>query len=86
MDLARSRTTARRLRAAYVVVAAADTLLAGTEGERAHRARLLSKPLLMPLLAASLATDPRAATSPLRLGPQPLVGPTLLDALLGYLQ
>ncbi|NYD55840.1 putative membrane protein YhhN [Nocardioides marinisabuli] len=66
MDLARSRTTARRLRAAYVVVAAADTLLAGTGGERAHRARLLSKPLLMPLLAASLATDPRAATSPLR--------------------
>ncbi len=66
MDLARSRTASRRLRSAYVVVAALDTLLAGTPGARAHRARRLTKPLLVPVLAASLATDPRAATSPLR--------------------
>ena len=66
MALVPSRTTSRRLRSAYVAVAGLDTLLAGTAGRRAHRARRVTKPLLMPVLAASLATDPRAAASPLR--------------------
>lgn len=66
MALQRSRTASRRLRSAYVVVAVLDTLLAGTSGTRAHRVRTFTKPLLVPVLAASLATDPRAATSPLR--------------------
>ncbi|WP_341231066.1 lysoplasmalogenase [Nocardioides salarius] len=66
MALVPSRTTSRRLRSAYVAVAALDTLLARTAGRRAHRARTVTKPLLMPVLAASLATDPRATGSPLR--------------------
>jgi uncharacterized membrane protein YhhN len=45
----------RRLRA-YVVLAAADTVLAGLG---ARRARRLTKPLLMPLLAASVPHAPR---------------------------
>ncbi|HWJ66031.1 MAG TPA: lysoplasmalogenase [Nocardioides sp.] len=59
------RTTTRR-KLAYAAVAAADTALAGSSRRWAHRARFATKPLLMPLLGASLATDPRAATSPLR--------------------
>lgn len=40
--------------AAYAALAVTDTLLAGL-GPRAHRWRRLTKPLLMPVLAASLA-------------------------------
>lgn len=56
----------RRLRQAYVAVAAVDTALTGSAAPAAHRLRRLTKPLLMPLLAARLAGDPRARTSPLR--------------------
>ena len=55
---------APRLRLAYAAVAVVDTWLAG--GPERTGTRRLTKPLLMPLLAASLATDPRAATLPLR--------------------
>lgn len=58
--------TTTRLQLAYGALAAADTLLAGSGRSWAHRARHVTKPLLMPVLAASLATDPRAAGSPLR--------------------
>jgi uncharacterized membrane protein YhhN len=58
--------TPTRLKLAYAGLAIADTWLAGTSDPRAHRARFLTKPLLMPTLAASLATDARAARSPLR--------------------
>jgi uncharacterized membrane protein YhhN len=58
--------TSTKLRLGYVALAAADTWLAGSSRRAAQRARLVTKPLLMPTLAASLATDPRAASSPLR--------------------
>ncbi len=61
-------STSARLRAAYVVLAATDAVLAGTAGTWAHRARFVSKPLLMPALAGSLLTSRRAARSPLRNG------------------
>lgn len=52
---------ATRLKAAYVVVAAIDTALSALSSDSrpaAHRARYVTKPLLMPLLSASLATTP----------------------------
>ncbi|MDQ6935287.1 MAG: lysoplasmalogenase [Actinomycetota bacterium] len=55
-----------RLKIAYVALAAADSWLAGSGAPRAHRARLVTKPLLMPTLAVSLVTNRRARTSPLR--------------------
>lgn len=58
--------TSTRLQLAYGALAATDTLLAGSTSRWAHRARHVTKPLLMPLLGASLATDPAARTSPLR--------------------
>jgi uncharacterized membrane protein YhhN len=58
--------TSTRLKLAYAGLAIADTWLAGSANPTAHRARLLTKPLLMPTLMASLVTDPRAAHSPLR--------------------
>ena len=61
-------STSARLRAAYVGLAATDAVLAGTTGRWAHRARFLTKPLLMPALAGSLLTSSRAARSPLRNG------------------
>ena len=61
-------STSARLRAAYVALAATDAVLAGTAGACAHRARFLTKPLLMPTLAGSLLTSSRAARSPLRNG------------------
>ena len=61
-------STSARLRAAYVALAATDAVLAGTAGAWAHRARFLTKPLLMPTLAGSLLTSSRAARSPLRNG------------------
>jgi uncharacterized membrane protein YhhN len=59
-------STSTRLKFAYAGLAIADTWLAGSANPTAHRARVLTKPLLMPTLAASLITDPRAASSPLR--------------------
>lgn len=58
--------TTTRLKLAYGALAITDTLLAGSGSRWAHRARYLTKPLLMPVLGASLATDPRAQGSPLR--------------------
>lgn len=56
--------TSRRLKAAYLALSAADTYLSG-KSSRWARLRLLTKPALMPLLAASVLTDPAAARSPL---------------------
>lgn len=53
-----------RARLAYVAVAAVDAVLAGSSRPFAHRARTVTKPLLMPLLSTSLASS--APTSPLR--------------------
>ncbi|MDQ6687154.1 MAG: lysoplasmalogenase [Actinomycetota bacterium] len=61
-----NQAASARLKIAYVALAAADSWLAGSGAPHAHRARLVSKPLLMPTLAASLATNQRARTSPLR--------------------
>ena len=47
-----------RLKATYVGVAALDTALSMSTRPVAHKARFLTKPLLMPLLSASLATAP----------------------------
>lgn len=58
--------TSTKLKLGYVALAALDTALAGSARSRAHAARRLTKPLLMPTLAASLATDARATSSPLR--------------------
>ncbi len=54
------------LKLAYAAIAAADTALSASPRPRHHRARRFTKPLLMPVLAASFATDPRARRSPLR--------------------
>ncbi len=62
----RSLVTSTRLKLVYVAIAAADSWLSGSANPRHHRARVLTKPLLMPTLMASLVTDPRAAGSPLR--------------------
>jgi len=58
--------TSTKLKLAYVAIAVADTWLSGSADHRAHKARILTKPLLMPTLMASLITNPRAASSPLR--------------------
>ncbi len=58
--------TSTKLKLAYVGIAAADTWLSGSADPRAHQARVLTKPLLMPTLMASLITNPQAANSPLR--------------------
>lgn len=58
--------TSTKLKFAYVGLAIADTVLSGSAHPAAHKARVLTKPLLMPTLMASLATNPKAADSPLR--------------------
>jgi uncharacterized membrane protein YhhN len=58
--------TSTKLKLAYVGLAAVDTWLSGIAGKGAHRARFVTKPLLMPTLAGSLLTNPKAADSPLR--------------------
>jgi len=58
--------TSTKLKLAYAGLAIADSLLSGSANPNAHRARALTKPLLMPTLAASLATNPNVAKSPLR--------------------
>jgi uncharacterized membrane protein YhhN len=59
-------TTSTKLKLAYVGLAATDTWLSGRAHTSAHRLRFVTKPLLMPALAASLATNAQAADSPLR--------------------
>ena len=59
-------TTPTRFKLAFVGLATTDSWLSGLPGRRAHLARFVTKPLLMPTLAASLATSPQAAGSPLR--------------------
>lgn len=49
---------ATRLKAAYGALALIDTLLSTSTRPLAHRARFVTKPLLMPVLSASLATTP----------------------------
>jgi uncharacterized membrane protein YhhN len=58
--------TSRKLKLAFFGLAAADTWLSGSADHRLHKARVLTKPLLMPTLMASFITDPRSANSPLR--------------------
>lgn len=58
--------TSTKLKLGYVALAATDTFLSGSKNSRLHRLRVVTKPLLMPTLAASLATDARATASPLR--------------------
>lgn len=58
------RATALKL--AYGALALTDTALAGSGSPRAHRLRRITKPLLMPVLAAAFRTDPRWPGSPLR--------------------
>ncbi len=59
-------TTSSLLTLAYSALAAADTWLCGEDSPGAHRARRVTKPLLMPVLSASLATSTTARRSPLR--------------------
>jgi uncharacterized membrane protein YhhN len=58
--------TARGLRRTYAGLAVIDSALAGSGNPLADRARMLTKPLLMPTLAASFLRDSRARRSPLR--------------------
>lgn len=58
--------TSSRLKLGYAALAAVDAWLAGSSRPGAHRARRVTKPLLMPVLSASLLTDERARRSPLR--------------------
>ncbi len=61
-----SLPTHLKFKLAYVGLAIADTWLAGSDNMTHHKARVLTKPLLMPTLMTSLITNPKAATSPLR--------------------
>jgi uncharacterized membrane protein YhhN len=61
-----SSRTSNAFKLAYLGLALADSLLSGLANPKAHRARQITKPLLMPTLMASLATNPAAAASPLR--------------------
>lgn len=53
------------LKFAYVGLAAVDTALSASSDPAHHHARRFTKPLLLPVLAASFATDSRARRSPL---------------------
>lgn len=55
---------ATRLKAAYGALALVDSALAASSRSAAHRARFATKPLLMPLLSASLAAGSRQARPP----------------------
>lgn len=62
-----SARCALALKAGFLGLAAVDAYLSGISGTshpRAQKARLVTKPLLMPLLAASALTDPRTARTP----------------------
>ncbi|KAA1427983.1 lysoplasmalogenase [Nocardioides antri] len=52
-----------RLKTAYVALAALDTALSMSTRPAAHKARFLTKPLLMPVLSASLATTPGSSSA-----------------------
>ncbi|RHW26568.1 lysoplasmalogenase [Nocardioides immobilis] len=54
---------ATRLKAAYAGLALLDTALSASTRPAAHQARFLTKPLLMPLLSASLATTPGSSSA-----------------------
>lgn len=54
---------ANRLKAAYVGLALVDAVLAASRRPAAHRARFVTKPLLMPVLSASLATTSGASSA-----------------------
>ena len=62
--------TGARVRAAalggFLAVGAIDAWLAGAAKANAHRARWLTKPMLMPLLATALLTRPGIEDSPMR--------------------
>ncbi len=60
----RAHCTSTKLKLAYVGLAAVDTWLSGIAGKGAHRARFVTKPLLMPTLAASLVTNPQGRGLP----------------------
>ncbi|MFN8097245.1 MAG: lysoplasmalogenase [Dermatophilaceae bacterium] len=66
MTTRRRPSLAGALRLTYAALAVADTTLAGVGGHHADRARVVTKSLLMPLLAASFATDARSRRSALR--------------------
>ena len=55
----------RAFKAGFLALAALDTYLSGSSHPRASTARRVTKPLLMPLLAAGSLTDPRGATTPI---------------------
>ncbi len=61
-----SLPTHLKFKLAYIGLAIADTWLAGSDNMTHHKARVLTKPLLMPTLMTSLITNPKAANSPLR--------------------
>lgn len=52
------------LKVGFLALAAVDTYLSGSSNPRAHTARRVTKPLLMPLLAASNLQDPRRQQTP----------------------
>ncbi|GAA1077841.1 lysoplasmalogenase [Tsukamurella spumae] len=54
------------LKLAYAALAAVDATLSASSRPSRHHARRFTKPLLLPVLAASFATDPRSRRSPLR--------------------
>ena len=54
---------ATRLKAAYGALALIDTVLSVSERPLAHKARLLTKPLLMPTLSASLLATPGSSSA-----------------------
>lgn len=55
----------RSLKAGFITLAAVDTYLSGSSNPRAHAARRVTKPFLMPLLAASALADPRRPRAPI---------------------
>lgn len=54
---------ATRLKAAYGALAVVDTALSMSSRPAAHKARFVTKPLLMPTLAASLAATPGSSSA-----------------------
>lgn len=59
--MSRNRSRAVALKAGFLGVAALDTFLSGSGNPRAHAARRVTKPLLMPLLVAGSLADERRA-------------------------
>jgi uncharacterized membrane protein YhhN len=69
---------------AYGALSVVDSVLAGLPGARAHRARRVTKPLLMPLLAVSLADATSAGTDrDGRSSPSGRAGRTIRSTLIG---